>query len=96
LYKCLPFVWVNSLKESSHYTKMPVPMWPTDFRTKEMNGGQTPCMQFEIMTLDQEKKPSNALRTTICRRHLYTTLGSSLGNSLHKRCAALFTNMSAV
>jgi len=71
-------------------------MWPTDFRTKGMNGGQTPCMQFEIMTVDHERKPSNALRTTICGRLWYAALGSSLGNSLHKGCAALCTIVSAV
>ena len=32
-------------------------MWPTDFRNNGMNGGQTPCMQFEIMIVDYERNP---------------------------------------
>lgn len=71
-------------------------MWPTDFRTNGMNGGQTSCMQFEIMTLDHEREPSNALRTTTRGRLWYNALGSSLGNSLYKGCAALCINVSAV
>jgi hypothetical protein len=93
--QCLPFVWVNSLKASPSYTKMPVPMWLTDFRTNGMDGGQKPCMQLEIMAVDHERKSSNALRTT-CGRRWHTALGSSHGNSLQKGCTGLYTNVSAV